>query len=97
MVVLQNFIDLLKVVPGLYNETCLTSCDGNQVISIKVEDFADTQEEEDPLLTKFPVIKSEHEVSCMSVCIVRHFSEMYRITYCVSHFHLSPHETTPLL
>jgi hypothetical protein len=69
MVVLQNCFDLLKVVPGSYSETSLTSShDGNQVINIKVEDFADTQEEEDPLLIKLPVMKSEHEVSYMSVC-----------------------------
>jgi hypothetical protein len=71
MVVLQNYIDLLKVVPGSYSEIYLTpSHDGNQVINIKVEDFVGMQEEEeeDPLLIKFPVMKSEHEVSCMSVC-----------------------------
>lgn len=69
-VVLQKCIDYLKVVPDLYSETCLTpSHDGNQVISIKAEDFTDTEnEEEDPLLIQFPVIKPEFEVSCVSMC-----------------------------
>jgi hypothetical protein len=66
MVVLQNCIDLLKVVPGSYSEVYLSSShDGNQVVNIKVEDFAGVEEEEDPLLIEFPVIKPEHEVSYM--------------------------------
>jgi hypothetical protein len=62
MVVLQKCMDLMKVVPGSYSETHPTSYD-----DIKVEEVTDIQEEEeDPLLT-FPVIKEQHEVSCMSL------------------------------
>jgi hypothetical protein len=66
LVVLQNCVDLLKV---SCSDTCLTSShDGNQVIDIKVEDVTDIQEQEDLLLTDFPAVETEHEVSCMSVC-----------------------------
>jgi hypothetical protein len=81
VVVLQNCINLLEVVPGSYSETCLTSHDDNQVIDIKVENVADMQEEEDPLLITSPVIKTEHEVSCMSVYIVRHISQIQLVLY----------------
>jgi hypothetical protein len=98
MVVLQNCTNLLKVVPGSCSETNLTSShDGNQVINIKVEKVTDIQEEEeDPLLTEFPVIKAEHEVSCMSVCtFLGTFQKcvglpvVYLITIClhVKHLH----------
>jgi hypothetical protein len=62
--ILQNCTDLLKVELGSCSEACLTSChDGNEVIDIKVEEVVDREEEEDPLLITFPVIKAEHEVS----------------------------------
>jgi hypothetical protein len=59
-------MDSLKVEPGSDSETCH---DGNQVIDIKVE-VTDVQEEEDPVLITFPLMKTEHEVSCMMVCIL---------------------------
>jgi hypothetical protein len=59
----------LKVVTGSYNETYLTSSqDGNQVMNTKAEVTDVPEEGEDPVLTTFPVIKAEHEVSCTSVC-----------------------------
>jgi hypothetical protein len=73
MVVLQNCMDLLKVVPGSYSETCPASYD------MKVDEVTDIQEEEDPLLT-FPVVKAEYEVSCVSVSIVRHILQIYKIS-----------------
>jgi hypothetical protein len=76
MVVLQNCMSVQEVVPGSYSETCLTSHYENQVIDIKVEDAADIQEEEDPLLITSPEIKAEHEVSFMSLCIVGHISQI---------------------
>jgi hypothetical protein len=64
MMLLQD-VDLLKVVPGSYSETCpISSNDGNEGIEVKVEAVTDIQEEEDLV----PVIKAEHEVSCMSMC-----------------------------
>lgn len=55
---------MLKVEPSLRSETCVTSHDGNEVISVQVEATDDQhEEEEDPLLISFPVIKPEHEVS----------------------------------
>jgi hypothetical protein len=65
VLLLQNCINLLKVVPGSCNETYLTSPhDGNQVMNVKAEVTDVPEEVEDPLLTTFPVIKAEHEVSC---------------------------------
>jgi hypothetical protein len=44
-------------------------CDGNEVISIKVEKATGIQEK-DPLLITLPVINAEHEVSCISWCLL---------------------------
>jgi hypothetical protein len=38
----------------------LTSCDGNEVIKLKVEYVSD---DDDPVQITFPLIKNEHEVS----------------------------------
>jgi hypothetical protein len=61
--ILQDSTDLLEVAPG--SEMCETSSrNGNQVLNMKAEEVPDIQEEEeDPLLITFPVIKNEHEVS----------------------------------
>jgi hypothetical protein len=61
MMVLQNCMDFLRVVPG---ETCH---DGNQVFSMDSEDVRDTQddEDEDPLMI---TIKPEHEVRLCIRC-----------------------------
>jgi hypothetical protein len=76
IVVLQNCMDLLKVEPGSYSETCLVSShDGNQEVT--------SLQEEDPLLM-FPVIKAEHQVSCVHVfflSIVLHISQIFRTAY----------------
>jgi hypothetical protein len=65
-VVLQNYKDLLKVVPGSYNETCLPPQNTNQ-INIKLEEVTNIQEEKDPVEITFPNIKAEQEVICMCV------------------------------
>jgi hypothetical protein len=65
VVVFQKCVSLVELQPGLYSEPCH---DGNQCIDIKVEEVADIKEEEDPLQAVFPVLKTEHEVSFMSVC-----------------------------
>jgi len=46
----------------------MSSDDGNQVVSIKVEEVADLKLEEDPGPTS-PLIKTEPLVSCVSVCV----------------------------
>jgi hypothetical protein len=76
MVVLQNFMDLLKVETDACSEMYPTSFHvGSEVISVKVEGVTNMQEkEEDPLLLRLPDMKSEHEVSCMSVSIYRHIA-----------------------
>jgi hypothetical protein len=73
-VVLQNCVDLQKVGPGSYSETCHARV---QVIYIKTEDFTDTEEEKET----FPDIKSEHEVSFVSVCTVIHISKISSIAF----------------
>jgi hypothetical protein len=54
---LQNCTDVLEPVSGLCSETSFTSCD------IKVEEFSDTPEEEDPLAVITSAVKAEQEVS----------------------------------
>jgi hypothetical protein len=63
MVILQNSLDLLEVEPGSDSEMCH---DGNHVIDIKAEVVTDIQEDEDPILIPFPVIKTEQEV-CLCI------------------------------
>jgi hypothetical protein len=66
-VVLQNSMDLQKHQPDLCTEICHTSSGAcNQVIDIKVE-VTNIKEEEGPEPISFPIIKTEHEVSCTSV------------------------------
>jgi hypothetical protein len=45
-------------------------------MSVKVEEFTDVEEEEDPVPKTSPVIKTEHEVSCICVYIVIHISQI---------------------
>jgi hypothetical protein len=80
IVILQSCINLLEVVPGSCSETCY---DRNQVINIKVEEVADVQEEEVTVPITFPVIKAEHEVSCICVCIAIHILPISSIVYIV--------------
>jgi hypothetical protein len=61
---LQNCMAVLKVAPGSHSDTCVSSHAGYQSNNIKVEYIADIQQE-DPSLMTHPVIKSEHEVSCV--------------------------------
>jgi len=62
-------MDLLNYEPGFCTETCHTSSgDSNQVTGMKVEEVISIKEEEDPEPISFPETKTEHEVSCMSVC-----------------------------
>ena len=57
----QKCVDLLRSDPGSCSETCLMSFDGeNQVVGVKVEG-------EDPEAITFQTIKTESEVSFMSV------------------------------
>jgi hypothetical protein len=41
--------------------------DGEELIQVKAEDVTYVQEE-DPLAVKFPAMKAEQGVSCISVC-----------------------------
>jgi hypothetical protein len=44
----------------IWREVYLTSCDGNEVIKLKVEYVSD---DDDPVQITFPLIKNEQEVS----------------------------------
>jgi hypothetical protein len=67
--ILQDTMGLSQAGPDSCSETSLTSShDGNQLVSIKVEEGTDIQEEEDPLLITFPVTKAELWVSCKCGC-----------------------------
>jgi hypothetical protein len=79
IVILQNCISLLEVVPGSCSETYYGR---NQVISIKVEEVADLQEEKAAVPIPLPVIKAEHEVSCICVCIPIHILQISSI-FCI--------------
>jgi hypothetical protein len=65
VVVLQNCMKLVKVVPGSHSETC---DDENQDFSIKDEDFKKIEVDEGPVQITFSPIKAEHEV-CPCICI----------------------------
>jgi hypothetical protein len=74
VVVLQSHMDTPKGELGSCSETCVMSThDGNDVVGIEVERNSDMREEEDqePAIA---VIKTEPEVSCVSVVSVMHIS-----------------------
>ncbi|XP_021938032.1 uncharacterized protein LOC110838769 isoform X3 [Zootermopsis nevadensis] len=76
----KDSINLQEVVPDSYSETSFeASYDNNQVIDIKVEDDGGVKVEEDPVMITFPVIKAEHEVSCVS--IVRYVASPFVCPY----------------
>jgi hypothetical protein len=60
-------MDLQKDMQGSC-EMWPASGDANQIISIKVEDVSDAEEEKDPVRLRYSGIKMERAVSCMSVC-----------------------------
>jgi hypothetical protein len=69
VMVLQNYTNVEKVVPGPCGETCSTSYDSDQAMNIKAEEVSEVKVEEDPEPITFPKIKAESEVSCMSLYV----------------------------
>jgi hypothetical protein len=66
MLVLQDCAHSQEDVPGLCTETYhASSYDAFQTINIKVEEFSDVEEEENPVPISFPGIKAEHVVSSL--------------------------------
>jgi hypothetical protein len=65
--VLQDSLDSQKDAPGSHSEACASSTGGIQAVNIKVEEFSDIEDREDPVPTTFMEVKFEDEVSCMSV------------------------------
>jgi hypothetical protein len=64
IVLLQICMDLQENMQGSCTDTCPTARVANQMISIQVEE----EEEENPV-PLYSGIKTEHVVSCMSVCV----------------------------
>jgi hypothetical protein len=61
-------LDSQKDVPGSHSDACASSHhDGDQAVSIKVEEFSNMEDEKDPAPMTFIEIKAKHEVSCMSL------------------------------
>jgi hypothetical protein len=55
--------------PGSHSEACPSlSHDGDQAVNIKIEEFSDTEDREDPVPVTIVGIKAEYEVSCMFLC-----------------------------
>jgi len=64
----QNCVGLLRSDSDSCSETCQLSFDGeNQVIDVKDEEVADTEEDGDPQSITFRTVRTESEVSFMSV------------------------------
>jgi hypothetical protein len=70
MRVLQNYMNSEKILVGPYGDTYPACYDADQAINIKYEDISDVEEEEDPMpITVQEKIKTEPEVSCMSLYV----------------------------
>jgi hypothetical protein len=66
MMVLQDSLDSQKDVSGSHSEACSSlSLSGLQADNIKVEEFSDIEDSNDPVPITVVGIKVEHEVSCM--------------------------------
>jgi hypothetical protein len=89
MVVLQDSLDSQKDAPGSHSEARASSPIGVQAVNIKVEEFSDVEDREDPVPTRFMEVNFEDEVSCMSVWPslgISHLHPELPIQY--SHMHL---------
>jgi hypothetical protein len=80
IVIIQNCLGSQKDGPGSHSEACASSHSGVHAVNIKIEEFSDIEDREDPAPMTVLGIKAEYEVSCMSlVSIVRHLSVTSRI------------------
>jgi hypothetical protein len=71
IVVLQNCLDSQKDGPCAHSEACPSSShSGVHAVNIKVEEFSDVEDGEDPVPMAAVGIKAEDEVRCMSLCPV---------------------------
>jgi hypothetical protein len=84
--VLQNYTDMLKVVPSSCCETCLTSDDRNLIIDTKGEDVSDAQAEVETLGVTPQVIKAGCEVSYVFVFMVTYISQICRFAHFLNLF-----------
>jgi hypothetical protein len=77
-VLLQNDVEVEKDVAGLHSERYPVSFqDADLVMSVKVEEVSDMQEEDVPVPTTWRAVKAESEVSCISVCLLLSRFEKY--------------------
>ena len=62
---------------SLCSDACqVTSDDGSQNVTVKVEEGLETEVVEGPETLSFPEIKAESEVSCVSVFSLLHISQL---------------------
>jgi predicted transcriptional regulator len=87
----QNCMDLQKDIQGFCSEMCSTSRDASQIISPKVKDVSDTEEEEVALALRYLGIKAEHAVILCLCVTCRQISQIYKIACYLSHLHVSVH------
>ena len=71
----------MKPVPqialSVFSDTCqMTSQDGSQNVTVKVEGGLEAEVVEDPEPISFPEIKAECEVSCVSVFSLLHIPQL---------------------
>jgi hypothetical protein len=71
VMVLQNHTNSAMELWDRYGEQNPTSGDASQAINMKVEKVSDVEEEVGPVPIKFPKIKTEPEVRCMSLYVRR--------------------------
>jgi hypothetical protein len=77
------------------SETYLTSHAANEIMSIKVEGVSDTEKEEDHVELRCSGIKTEHEVSRMSVSLLDKFQKYPELpVVSVMSVSVCPHQTT---
>jgi hypothetical protein len=69
VMVLQNYANLEKVVPGACGEAYQAYHDASQAMNIKTEEVSDAEEEAGPVPITWQEIKAEPEVSCKSLYV----------------------------
>jgi len=74
---LQSITPVPQVAPSMCSDTCqMTSHDGSQDVTVKVEEGLEAEVGEGPEPISFPEIKAESEVSCVAVFSLLHISQL---------------------
>ena len=74
---LQSRTPVVDMARSLCSDTCqMTSDDGSQDVTVKVEEVWEAEVGEGPEPISFPEIKAESEVSCVAVFSLLHISQL---------------------